>query len=314
MKMSLAKDTKIFITGHLGMVGSATLGMLKEQKFVNLLTASRMELDLTDQAAVGEFFSKEKPEVVVLCAAKVGGIQANIDNPATFLLDNLQIQNNVMSSSLKYGVNQFIFLGSSCIYPKECKQPMIEEHLLSGKLEPTNEGYAVAKIAGIKLLEGLRRQYGFHSISLIPCNLYGPGDSFDLAHSHVLSALVKRFVDATAVNAPSITLWGTGTARREFMHVHDMARAIAFMLENYRDEQVINIGTGEDLSILNLSEIIASLTGYSGKIFWDRSKPDGMLKKCMDVSRMTALGFRPEIPLIVGVTQMIKSYKELTAQ
>lgn len=314
LKMTLAKDTKIFIAGHLGMVGSATLGLLKQQKFLNLLTASRKELDLTDQAAVVDFFRKEKPQVVVLCAAKVGGIQANIDNPATFLLDNLQIQNNVMSASLKYGVDQFIFLGSSCIYPKECKQPMIEGDLLSGKLEPTNEGYAVAKIAGIKLLEGLRRQYGFSSMSLIPCNLYGPGDSFDLTHSHVLSALVKRFVDATAVNAPSITLWGTGIARREFMHVQDMARAILFMLDNHRNEQIINIGTGEDLSILDLAKMIASLAGYSGNILWDRSKPDGMLKKCMDVTSMRALGFQPEIPLMTGVTQMIKSYRELKTQ
>jgi GDP-L-fucose synthase len=309
--MSLAKDTKIFITGHLGMVGAATLDLMKRQKFSNLLTASSKELDLTDQAAVIKFFSIKKPEVVVLCAAKVGGIQANIDNPATFLLDNLQIQNNVMSASLRCGVKQFIFLGSSCIYPKECKQPMVEDDLLSGKLEPTNEGYAVAKIAGIKLLEGLRRQYRFNSISLIPCNLYGPGDSFDLTNSHVLSALVKRFVDATRIHAPSITLWGTGTARREFMHVHDMARAIVFMLENYLDEQIINIGTGEDLSILDLAKMITTLTGYSGKILWDESKPDGMLRKCMDVNRMRALGFRPEISLMTGVTQMIKSYKEL---
>jgi GDP-L-fucose synthase len=293
------------------MVGSATLRLFQQQGFTNLLTAGSGELDLTDQLAVTQFFEREKPEVVILCAAKVGGIQANIENPATFLLDNLQIQNNVMSASLRNGVNNFLFLGSSCIYPKECLQPMKEEYLLTGKLEPTNEGYAIGKIAGIKLLEGLKKQYGFNSISLMPCNLYGPNDSFDLNHSHVLSALVRRFVDAKAENAPSITLWGTGVARREFMHVDDMARAILFMLENYDDHRFINIGTGVDISIRELAEMIASLTGYAGEILWDNSKPDGMLKKCMDVSRMEALGFRPEISLQAGVEQMIDIYRRL---
>lgn len=293
------------------MVGSATLRLFQQQGFTNLLTAGSGELDLTDQLAVTQFFEREKPEVVILCAAKVGGIQANIENPATFLLDNLQIQNNVMSASLMNGVNNFLFLGSSCIYPKECPQPMKEEYLLTGKLEPTNEGYAIGKIAGIKLLEGLKKQYGFNSISLMPCNLYGPNDSFDLNHSHVLSALVRRFVDARAENAPSITLWGTGVARREFMHVDDMARAILFMLENYDDHRFINIGTGVDISIRELAEMIAALTGYAGEILWDNSKPDGMLKKCMDVSRMEALGFRPEISLQAGVEQMIDIYRRL---
>lgn len=309
--MTLSRKTKIFLAGHRGMVGSATLRLFQQQGFTNLLTAGSGELDLTDQLAVTQFFEREKPEVVILCAAKVGGIQANIENPATFLLDNLQIQNNVMSASLMNGVNNFLFLGSSCIYPKECPQPMKEEYLLTGKLEPTNEGYAIGKIAGIKLLEGLKKQYGFNSISLMPCNLYGPNDSFDLNHSHVLSALVRRFVDARAENAPSITLWGTGVARREFMHVDDMARAILFMLENYDDHRFINIGTGVDISIRELAEMIASLTGYAGEILWDNSKPDGMLKKCMDVSRMEALGFRPEISLQAGVEQMIDIYGRL---
>lgn len=309
--MTLSRKTRIFLAGHRGMVGSATLRLFQQQGFTNLLTAGSGELDLTDQLAVTQFFEREKPEVVILCAAKVGGIQANIENPATFLLDNLQIQNNVMSASLRNGVNNFLFLGSSCIYPKECLQPMKEEYLLTGKLEPTNEGYAIGKIAGIKLLEGLKKQYGFNSISLMPCNLYGPNDSFDLNHSHVLSALVRRFVDAKAENAPSITLWGTGVARREFMHVDDMARAILFMLENYDDHRFINIGTGVDISIRELAEMIASLTGYAGEILWDNSKPDGMLKKCMDVSRMEALGFRPEISLQAGVEQMIDIYRRL---
>ena len=312
--MKLSKDKKIFVAGHRGMVGSATLKLLQQQGFTNLVVATSKELNLTDQLAVDRFFEKEKPAVVLLCAAKVGGIQANIDNPATFLIDNLQMQNNVMAASLKNGVEKFVFLGSSCIYPKECPQPMKEDYLLTGKLEPTNEGYAIAKIAGIKLLEGMKKQYGFNSISLMPCNLYGPNDSFDLKHSHVLSALVKRFVDATAANDPTITLWGTGIARREFMHVDDMARSILFMLENYDDPRFINVGTGVDISIKELAEMIANLTGYSGRILWDNTKPDGMLKKCMDVSRMENLGFKPQISLQAGTEQMIAIYKELKEQ
>lgn len=312
--MALNKKTRIFLAGHNGMVGSATLRQLRQQGFTNLIVATSKELNLTNQLAVDHFFEKEKPEVVLLCAAKVGGIQANIDNPATFLIDNLQMQNNVIAASLKNGVEKFVFLGSSCIYPKECPQPMKEEYLLTGKLEPTNEGYAIAKIAGIKLLEGMKKQYGFNSISLMPCNLYGPNDSFDLKHSHVLSALVKRFVDAAAANDPTITLWGTGIARREFMHVDDMARSILFMLENYDDPQFINVGTGVDISIKELAEMIASLTGYSGQILWDNTKPDGMLKKCMDVSRMENLGFKPEISLRAGTEQMIAIYQALKEQ
>jgi len=308
--MSFDKHSRIFISGHKGMVGSATLRLMQKQGYEHLLTASSKELDLTDQLQVEFFFAREKPEFVILCAARVGGIQANIDNPATFLLDNLRIQNNVMAVSLQNGVKNLVFLGSSCIYPRECPQPMREEYLLTGKLEPTNEGYAIAKIAGIKLLEGMRKQYGFKSVSLMPCNLYGPNDSFDLKHSHVMSALVKRFMDAKAAAAPSVTLWGTGIARREFMHVDDMARAITFMLDNYNESQFINIGTGVDISIRELAEMIATLTEYDGEILWDRSKPDGMLKKCMDVSRMRALGFKPEISLRSGVEQMISMYQE----
>jgi GDP-L-fucose synthase len=221
------------------------------------------------------------------------------------------IQNNVIDAAYRYGTEKLVFLGSSCIYPRECPQPMKEEYLLTGKLEPTNEGYAIAKIAGIKLLEGYKKQYGFNSISLMPCNLYGPNDSFDLEHSHVLSALVKRFVDATEQGVSEITLWGTGIARREFMHVDDTARAILFMLEHYNDTQFINIGVGYDVSIKELAEMIAAKTGYKGMIQWDTSKPDGMLRKCMDVSRMKALGFEPLITLEQGVEQMIEIYKNL---
>ena len=305
------KNKKIYIAGHSGMVGSATLRLLQQNGFTNLICKTSKELNLTNQAAVHAFFETEKPEVVILAAAKVGGIQANIDNPATFLIDNLQIQNNICEAALKNKTEKLVFLGSSCIYPKQCPQPMKEEYLLTGKLEPTNEGYAIAKIAGIKLLEGYYKQYGFNSISLMPCNLYGPNDSFDLKHSHVLSALVKRFTDATDNNDAEITLWGTGIARREFMHVDDVARAILFMMENYHSPEFINIGCGTDVSIKELAEIIAAKTGFKGKMNWDSTKPDGMLKKCMDVSRMKALGFEPSIDLTQGIEQMIAIYKNL---
>lgn len=292
------------------MVGSATLKLLQESGYKNLVYAGSKELNLTNQQAVENFFAKEQPEVVILAAAKVGGIQANIDNPATFLLDNLQIQNNVIEASLEHKVKKFVFLGSSCIYPKECPQPMKEEYLLTGKLEPTNEGYAIAKIAGLKLLEGMYKQYGFNSISIMPCNLYGPNDSFDLKHSHVLSALVKKFSDAKTNNDESITLWGKGIARREFMHVSDVAKAVVFMMEHYNHPEFINIGCGYDVSIKELAEIIAQQTGFEGKILWDTSKPDGMLRKCMDVSRMKELGFKPTVSLEEGVKGMIKIYKQ----
>lgn len=305
----MEKTKKIYVAGHRGMVGSATLQMLKKNGYNNLVYKTSSELNLTDQQAVNAFFEKEKPDVVIMAAAKVGGIQANIDNPATFLLQNLQIQNNIFEAALKSKVEKLVFLGSSCIYPKACPQPMKEEYLLTGKLEPTNEGYAIAKIAGLKLLEGLHKQYGFNSISLMPCNLYGPNDSFDLKHSHVLSALVKRFSDAAENNDASITLWGTGIARREFMHVHDVANAIVFLMENYNDPRFINIGCGYDVSIRELAETIAQKTGFSGTIHWDATKPDGMLKKCMDVSRMEALGFKPQISLQQGIEEMIEIYK-----
>jgi GDP-L-fucose synthase len=305
------KNKKIYIAGHNGMVGSATMRLMQQEGYTNLVYRSSKELNLTSQPAVHAFFEAEKPEVVILAAAKVGGIQANIDNPATFLIDNLQIQNNICEAALKNGVEKLVFLGSSCIYPKECPQPMKEEYLLTGKLEPTNEGYALAKIAGLKLLEGMHKQYGFNSISLMPCNLYGPNDSFDLKHSHVLSALVKRFTDAADNNDADITLWGTGIARREFLHVDDVARAIVFMMENYEDPAFINIGCGTDVSIKELAEMIAQKTGFKGEILWDSTKPNGMLKKCMDVSRMKALGFEPAISLEQGVDQMIEIYKKL---
>jgi GDP-L-fucose synthase len=304
------KNSKIYISGHNGMVGSATLKIFEEVGYNKIITASRKELDLTKQTDVFDFFERERPDVVILAAAKVGGIQANIDNPATFLLDNLQIQNNLISASHKFGVKKFVFLGSSCIYPKECQQPMKEEMLMTGKLEPTNEGYALAKIAGLKLLEGMYRQFGMQSISLMPCNLYGPNDSFDLNHSHVLSALVKRLTDAKDLGIKEIELWGSGKARREFMHVEDCAKAIQYMLENYSDPKFINIGWGEDVSIKELAELILEELDYDILIKWNTNKPDGMLRKCLDVTRMKELGFYPSITLRNGVKEMIDLYEK----
>ncbi|MBW3520800.1 GDP-L-fucose synthase [Chryseobacterium sp. NKUCC03_KSP] len=305
------KSSKIYITGHRGMLGSTTLNLFKEAGYTNIITATHAELDLTNQRAVEVFFRKEKPEYVIHIAAKVGGIKANIDNPAIFLYDNLIMQANVIHSSYKNDVKKFVFLGSSCIYPKESPQPMKEEYLLTGKLEPTNEGYAIGKIAGIKLLETYYQQYGFNSISLMPSNIYGPNDSFDLAHAHVLSSLVKRFVDAQEENARSVTLWGTGIARREFLNVADCANAILYLFENYNSQQFINIGPGNDISIKELATLISQKVGYEGEILWDASKPDGMLRKCMDVNKMKQAGFAPAILLEQGIEEVIKSYKKL---
>lgn len=305
------KTSKLYITGHRGMLGSVTLKLFEEAGYTNIITATHAELDLTNQQAVEDFFKKEKPEYVIHIAAKVGGIKANIDNPATFLYDNLIMQANVIHSAYQNGTQKFLFLGSSCIYPKESPQPMKEEYLLTGKLEPTNEGYAIGKIAGIKLLETYHQQYGFKSISLMPSNIYGPNDSFDLAHAHVLSSLVKRFVDAKEQNTDSVTLWGTGIARREFLNVADCAKAILYMFENYDSHEFINIGPGNDISIKELAELISQKVGYEGEILWDSSKPDGMLRKCMDVTTMKQAGFEPTILLEQGIEQVIKSYKEL---
>jgi len=306
----MIKTAKVYITGHRGMLGSTTLNLFKEAGYSNIITATHSELDLTNQQAVEDFFQKEKPEYVIHIAAKVGGIKANIDNPAVFLYDNLMMQANVIQSSLKNGVKKFVFLGSSCIYPKESPQPMKEEYLLTGKLEPTNEGYAIGKIAGIKLLETYRQQYGFNSISLMPSNLYGPNDSFDLDHAHVLSSMVKRFVDAKIEDSKAITLWGTGVARREFLHVNDCAKAILFMFENYNSPNFINIGPGEDIGIRELAEMISQKVDYQGEIIWDDTKPNGMLRKCMEVSKMKATGFHPEVNLEDGIDEVIIKYKE----
>lgn len=306
--LKLPTESKIFIAGHLGMVGSAIERLLRGQGYHNLLIASRVMLDLRDQLAVNRFLADNRPNCVILAAAKVGGIQANMRHPAAFLYENLQIQNNVIHGSVLNGVKQFVFLGSSCIYPKECPQPMKEEYLLTGPLEPTNEGYALAKIAGLKLVQ-MHQQQGLKSINLMPCNLYGPNDSFDLENSHVLSALIRKFVDAVEESKQELTLWGTGRARREFMHVDDLARAVYHFLITADQIEILNVGWGADISVKELAFLIADKTGYTGKISWDEGKPDGMLKKCMDVSQMKILGFTPTIDLETGITQMISLYK-----
>ncbi len=304
------KEAKIFIAGHRGMVGSAIFKKMQQAGYVNFVTRSSAELDLTIQQNVENFFKTEKPEYVILAAARVGGIGANIQYPGEFLYKNLCIQNNVIHSAYANGVKKFLFLGSSCIYPRECPQPMKEEYLLSGKLEPTNEGYAIAKIAGLKMIEYYHRQYGFNGVSVMPCNLYGTNDNFDPAHSHVLSALVKKFVDAVEKKSASVEVWGSGNARREFMHVDDCADAIVFLFENYSSPDFINVGVGEDVSIKELAELIAEQSGFTGEIVFDKTKPDGMPRKCLDVSRLKNLGFTPHISLAQGINQTIEEYKK----
>lgn len=305
------KTDKIFVAGHRGMVGSAVVRVLRKYDFENLILVTRKELDLGNYSAVENFFKTEKPNIVILTAARVGGIQANINYPAEFLYENLAIQNNVIHQSYLHAVKKFCFLGSSCIYPRECPQPMEEEYLLTGLLEPTNEGYALAKIAGLKMIEFYRKQYGFHGISVMPCNLYGTNDNFDPLHSHVLSALVRKFVNATDSGARNVTIWGTGKARREFMHVDDAAEAILFLMENYDSPKIINIGWGKDVSIKEMALLVAQKVGFRGEIRWDISKPDGMLRKCLDVSHMKSLGYSPEITLEEGIGRTIKEYKEI---
>lgn len=305
------KKGKIYVAGHNGMVGSALLRELKTQGYSSVITSLRTELDLTDEVLVDRYFEKNKPEYVFLAAAIVGGIQANINEPYKFLYHNLKIQNNVINSAFKHGVKKFCFIGSSCIYPKNSLQPIKEEYLLAGPLEPTNEGYALAKIAGIKLGQYLNKQYGFNVINPMPCNLYGVNDSFHPVNSHVLSALVKKFTDASIENISEVEVWGSGIARREFMNVEDLAKALIFLMNNYNHSDIINVGSGYDISIKELAEKIADLTGYKGKIKWDTTKPDGMLRKCLDVTKITAMGYKPEITIEDGIIKMIKSYKTI---
>ena len=307
----MKRSDKIYVAGHMGMLGSAIVRSLKKRDFNNLILRTHDELDLLDLRAVKDFFLSEKPDIVIMAAARVGGIQANIEHPAEFLYENLAIQTNIIRNSFLQKTKKVCFLGSSCVYPRECPQPMKEEYLLTGALEPTNEGYALAKIAGIKMIEYYRRQYGFHGISLIPCNLYGTNDNFDPFHSHVVAALVRKIVDVAESGRDSVSIWGTGKARREFMHVDDAADAIIFFTERYDEPQMINIGWGEDISIKELVILIAGITGFKGKVTWDTSKPDGMMRKCMDVTRMKKSGYKPEISLKEGIEKTIKEYREI---
>ncbi len=306
----MEKSAKIYVAGHRGLVGSAIVRHLRDAGYNNLILKTHSELDLISQEAVREFFEAEKPEYVFLAAAKVGGIRANMESPAQFLYDNIVIQTNIIHQAYLSGVKKILILGSSCIYPRECPQPMKEEYLLDGKLEPTNEGYALSKIVALKMGEFYKRQYGFNAISVMPCNLYGQNDSFDPLHSHVLSATVKKFVDAIDEGKDTVVMWGSGNARREFLNVDDMASACLFMMEHYEGETFVNIGCGEDWSIRELAEMVARLTGFKGKIEWDTTKPDGMMKKCMDVTRMKEMGFEPKISLEEGIKHVIEEYKQ----
>ncbi|MBZ0087668.1 MAG: GDP-L-fucose synthase [Thermomonas sp.] len=301
---------KIYIAGHRGLVGSAIVRRLQAQGVDNLLLPSRESLDLTSQAQVEDFFERERPDQVYLAAAKVGGIHANDTRPAEFIRDNLVIETNVIHAAWRHGVKKLCFLGSSCIYPKFAPQPMHEDVLLTGALEPTNEWYAIAKIAGIKLCQAYRKQYGFDAISLMPTNLYGPGDNFDLTNSHVLPALIRRFHEAKLRGDDAVTIWGTGSPRREFLHVDDLAAAAVFLMDGYSSDAIVNVGVGEDLSILELAQLVARVVGFEGTIATDPSKPDGTPRKLLDVSRIHALGWQAQIGLEEGVRSTYAWYLE----
>ncbi|MBA3883340.1 MAG: GDP-L-fucose synthase [Chthoniobacterales bacterium] len=295
------KSEKIFVAGHRGLVGSAIIRRLESERFTNVVTRERRELDLLDERAVTDFFANEKPEIVVLAAAKVGGIKANNDYPVEFLLENLRLQSNVISAAHANNVRKLLFLGSSCIYPKHAPQPIREEALLTGPLEPTNDAYAIAKIAGIKLCQAYASEYGENHISAMPTNLYGPHDNFDLGSSHVLPALLRKAHEAKTNGATEIVVWGTGEPRREFLHVDDMADACLFLLANYDSAEIVNVGCGEDITVRDLARLICDVVGFRGEIRFDPSKPDGTPRKLLDTSRVSALGWKPQISLRNGI-------------
>lgn len=312
------KSVKIYIAGHRGMVGSAIWRALAKQGYQNLMGRSSGELDLRQQEAVEAFFQKEQPEVVIDAAARVGGILANNDYPYSFLMENMQIQNNLIDAALRQGVAKFVFLGSSCIYPKLAPQPLKESYLLSDRLEETNQWYAIAKIAGVKACEAIRQQYGRDFVSLMPTNLYGAHDNFDLKTSHVLPAMIRKFHDAKVQGQAPVTLWGSGSPMREFLHVEDLAEAVRFSLEKELPENLYNVGTGRDLSIAALAQLVQGIVGHEGAIEWDASKPDGTPRKLMDVSKMTAAGWQAKIDLEAGIKMTYQwflenqgNYKEL---
>jgi GDP-L-fucose synthase len=298
---ALSRDSRIFVAGHRGLVGSAIVRRLEALGSREVLVRSRSELDLREQSLVDRFFREFRPEFVFLAAAKVGGILANSTHPAEFLYDNLAIQTNVIHSAWTHGCRKLLFLGSSCIYPRLAPQPINEEYLLTSPLEPTNEAYAIAKIAGLKMAAAYHAQYGFSTISLMPTNLYGPGDNFDLQTSHVLPAMIRRFHEAKKSGSAPVTLWGTGSARREFLHVDDLANCACFLMENYDGPDLLNVGVGEDVSIAELATTVARVVGYDGLITFDPSRPDGTPRKLLDVTRVHALGWRAQIPLEHGI-------------
>lgn len=299
----MERSDRVFVAGHNGMVGSAITRALEARGFSNLVRRNRAELDLAVARAVVEFFQKEKPEIVIFAAAKVGGIKANNDLPVEFLIDNLRIQTNIISAAYENGARKLLFLGSSCIYPKHAPQPIPESALLTGPLEPTNDAYAIAKIAGVKLCQAYAREYGANFISAMPTNLYGPNDNFDLETSHVLAALLRKAHEAKVKRAPELVVWGTGTPRREFLHVNDCASACLFLLDNYDSPEIVNVGCGEDISIRKLAELVCDVVGFKGELTWDKTKPDGTPRKLLDISKLRGLGWSPTIPLREGIAK-----------
>ena len=310
----MEKNAKIYVAGHRGLVGSAIVRGLKAKGYTNVIGRTHKELDLMDNVAVEEFFKTEKPEYVFLAAAKVGGIYANSTYPADFIFQNLQIQQNVIGNAFKYNVKKLMFLGSSCIYPKMCPQPIKEEYLLSGYLEETNEGYALAKISGLKMCQFFNKQYGTNYISVMPTNLYGPYDNFSGINSHVMPALIRRFHEAKINNAPEVVVWGSGTPLREFLYSEDMADACIYLMENYEGNDFFNIGTGKEITIKGLAELIKEVVGYEGKIVWDSTKPDGTPRKLLDVSRLEKAGWKYKMELKDGVKEAYKWFLENCAE
>jgi GDP-L-fucose synthase len=304
------KQDKIYVAGHRGMVGSAIVRKLEQEGYTNIIKKTSAELDLRNQQAVADFFAAEKPDYVFLAAAKVGGIVANNTYRAEFIYDNLMMESNIIHQSYVNGVKKLLFLGSSCIYPKLAPQPLKEEYLLSGYLEETNQPYAIAKIAGIELCDSYRAQYGCNYISAMPTNLYGPNDNYDLEKSHVLPAMLRKFITAKRTHAPTVTIWGTGTPKREFLHVDDLAEACLYLMQTYNEKGLVNIGTGIDVTILELAELIKQITGYQGEIVLDATKPDGTPRKLMDVSKLAAAGWRAKIDLKTGIELVYELVKD----
>lgn len=304
------KMSRIYVAGHKGLVGSAITRELEKHGYTNLLLRTSKELDLRCQQSVNEFFDQERPEFVIMAAAKVGGIGANIKHPANFITDNILIQTNVISASHRIGVKKLLFLGSSCIYPKLAPQPITEECLLDGKLEPTNEAYAISKIAGLIMCKAYRQQYADNYIAVMPTNLYGPGDNFDLESSHVLPAMIRKFHDAKVKGGPAVALWGTGKPLREFLHVDDLAKACVYLMNNYDGDEILNVGTGVDLTIKQLAEIVKEIVDYNGELTWDQTKPDGTPRKLLDTSKILATGWRPEIELKDGIRDTYNWYRD----